>query len=148
MADVTDRDMGLDALERDMRELERHSVKIGIQAGEGEQDGTDLLDIAIYNEFGTATIPSRPFMRQTADRQADNAGKIGERYLELVITGKLTPVNAYRRLGEWYQGVQRDAVRHGGWAPNAPSTIRRKGSNKPLIDTGKLVNAIRYEVES
>lgn len=147
MADVNDRDMGLDALERDMRALERHSVKIGIQAGEDEQDGTDLLDIAIYNEFGTDTIPSRPFMRQTADKQVENAGKVGERYLSMVITGTLTPIDAYKRLGEWYQGVQRQAVITGPWTPNAPSTIKRKGSSKPLIDTGKMVNAIRYEVE-
>jgi hypothetical protein len=35
-----------------------------------------------------------------------------------------------------------------GWAPNAPSTIRRKGSNRPLIDTGELRKSITYVVES
>lgn len=29
-----------------------------------------------------------------------------------------------------------------GWAPNAPATIARKGSDKPLIDTGALRAAI------
>jgi hypothetical protein len=33
-----------------------------------------------------------------------------------------------------------------GWAPNAPSTIRRKGSDRPLIDTGALRQAITYIV--
>jgi hypothetical protein len=28
------------------------------------------------------------------------------------------------------------------WAPNAPSTIKRKGSDRPLIDTGALRDAI------
>jgi hypothetical protein len=31
-----------------------------------------------------------------------------------------------------------------GWAPNKPSTIRRKGSSKPLIDTGALRQAMTY----
>lgn len=31
-------------------------------------------------------------------------------------------------------------------APNAPSTIARKGSSTPLIDTGALLNSITYEV--
>lgn len=31
--------------------------------------------------------------------------------------------------------------------PNAPSTIRRKGHDKPLIDTGKLKASINFEVE-
>lgn len=29
-----------------------------------------------------------------------------------------------------------------GWAPNAPSTIRAKGSDRPLIDTGSLRKSI------
>ena len=33
------------------------------------------------------------------------------------------------------------------WAPNAPSTIRRKGSAQPLIDTGELRKAITYVVD-
>jgi hypothetical protein len=31
-----------------------------------------------------------------------------------------------------------------GWAPNKPSTIRRKGSSRPNIDTGALRNAVTY----
>lgn len=34
------------------------------------------------------------------------------------------------------------------WAPNAPSTIRRKGSSQPLIDTGSLRAAITYVVRT
>ena len=32
--------------------------------------------------------------------------------------------------------------------PNAPSTIRRKGFNKPLIDTGTMWNSVDYEVST
>lgn len=35
-----------------------------------------------------------------------------------------------------------------GWAPNAPSTIEQKGSDKPMIDTGEMRRAIRYVVRS
>lgn len=34
-----------------------------------------------------------------------------------------------------------------GWAPNAPATIKAKGSDKPLIDTGALRQAITYVVK-
>lgn len=33
-----------------------------------------------------------------------------------------------------------------GWAPNAPSTIAQKGSDRPMIDTGQLRGAITYVV--
>lgn len=32
------------------------------------------------------------------------------------------------------------------WPPNAPSTVERKGSDRPLIDTGNLRNSITYVV--
>jgi hypothetical protein len=34
-----------------------------------------------------------------------------------------------------------------GWAPNAPGTIRAKGSSRPLIDTGALRQAITSVIE-
>lgn len=33
-----------------------------------------------------------------------------------------------------------------GWPPNSPETIRRKGSENPLIDTGSMRKAITYVV--
>lgn len=33
-----------------------------------------------------------------------------------------------------------------GWAPNKPSTIKRKGSDRPLIDTGELRKSVTYVV--
>jgi hypothetical protein len=30
--------------------------------------------------------------------------------------------------------------------PNAPSTIKRKGFDSPLIDTGTMLNSVDYEV--
>lgn len=33
------------------------------------------------------------------------------------------------------------------WPPLKPETIRRKGSSKPLIDTGRLRNSITHKVE-
>lgn len=35
-----------------------------------------------------------------------------------------------------------------GWPPNAPSTIARKGSDRPLIDTGSLRRAITFVVRA
>lgn len=33
------------------------------------------------------------------------------------------------------------------WTPNAPATIARKGSSKPLIDTGNLRASFTYQVK-
>ena len=34
----------------------------------------------------------------------------------------------------------------GEFVPNAPSTIRKKGSDKPLIDTGQLRQGVSYKI--
>lgn len=45
------------------------------------------------------------------------------------------------RMQTWSQKFFVDSDNN--WAPNAPSTIRAKGSDKPLIDTGELRKSIR-----
>ena len=35
----------------------------------------------------------------------------------------------------------------GEWQPNSPLTIREKGSAMPLIDEGRLRNAVTYDIE-
>ena len=40
----------------------------------------------------------------------------------------------------------RDYIKSGSLAPNAPSTIARKGSSTPLIDTGAMLGSINYAV--
>ena len=35
-----------------------------------------------------------------------------------------------------------------GWAPNSPATVARKGSDRPLIDSGEMRKAITYVVRS
>ena len=41
--------------------------------------------------------------------------------------------------------VQHQMV-EGEFVPNAPSTIRKKGSDKPLIDTGQLRQGVSYKI--
>ena len=133
--DVEINDFGLDDIIGNTQELNGRVVKVGIQGGSHD----DMVDIAIYNHFGT---------RHMADCAEQNAAQISEaqrRVVYRVLEG--ADVDAMlHQLGNWYRDVQRAHIRHGNWVPNAPATIRRKGSDRPLIDTGQLVNAVEYEV--
>lgn len=142
-----EKDMGLKRIIAAVKVLEKRSVKIGVQSGSGKgKSGVDVLDYAVYNEFGTKDIPSRPFMRATADANRATVGKLGEAMLGQVYAG-MGPETALRQIGAQYEKIQKDNIKNGPWAPNSPETIRRKGSSKPLIDHGVLIGAIRYEVE-
>jgi hypothetical protein len=108
-------------------------------------DGATVAEYATYNEFGMG-VPERSFLRSTVDvnekryvqQLADACGK--------VIDGSASVQSA---LGVVGLGAARDVqqtIRDLADPPNAPSTVRQKGSSSPLIDTGRLRASIDHEV--
>ncbi|POY46515.1 hypothetical protein EC523_01520 [Avibacterium paragallinarum] len=131
-----------------MQKMANASVKIGIQsdAGQHEKSGANLVDIAIWNEFGTDKIPSRPFIRQSfTDNQKAVAQYLGRVFSNVAKGSDLRLEMA--RLGQWYQNKQENTLRDYPWQPNAKATVKRKKSSKPLIHYRLLSKAIRYQVE-
>jgi hypothetical protein len=149
MVAVKDIDKGWQQIEINMKHLKGRKVKVGITADSGSVDGTAVIDYATYNEFGTRSIPARPFMATTADRYRDQTVKVAEAMIGQVIDRKYNVDTALARLGAWYQGRIQMTIREAkSWAvPNDPKTIAMKGSSSPLIDTGRMVQSVRYEVE-
>ena len=138
-------DHGFDNIIRQALKLDGKGVKVGIRRGKGSHDGTDMLDIAVYNHFGTATIPARPFVSDCAEKNAGQIKEAQKRLVYRVYQGGLSAEGALAQLGAWYVNVQKGHILHGGWTPNAPATVKRKGSNRPLVDTGQLVNTVDWE---
>lgn len=129
------------------RMINRRAVKVGIQAGPAS-DGVQVVDYAIFNEFGTEHIPARPFMRHTADTQERPLQEYTRRLIGPMLEGQRSVDQVLHSVGQWYQRAMQSTVRNSrSWAePNAPSTIALKGSSLPLRDHGVLLGAIRYEI--
>jgi hypothetical protein len=130
-------------------QIDGHGVKFGIQAdaGKGDDGKVDILDYAIINEYGTETIPSRPFMRDFFEKNQPALRAAMDRAVSLVDEGK--PVGTVlAQMGGLVEGQQKAHIQNSkSWAaPNAPATIARKRNkaDKPLVDHGLLVGAIRY----
>ena len=148
VGNVVEKDLGWQRIKLDFKQLKNRGVKIGIM-GDESAEGTSVIDYAIYNEFGTKYIPARPFMGTTADNYRDAAYKYTERLVGGLIDGKYVNANqVLTYLGMWYQAKVQLTIRQAKrWAePDAPATIKAKGSSSPLIDTGRMIGAIRYEV--
>jgi len=145
---VIDRDLGYQRIVLDFKQLKGKGVKIGVMGGESA-DGTSIVDYATYNEFGTSRIPARPFMATTADQNRDQVQQVTGVLVGRMIDGKLNADTVLKNLGEWYQArIQRTIRNAKSWAvPNAATTVAMKGSSSPLIDQGRLIQAIRYEVQ-
>ncbi|WP_066733549.1 hypothetical protein [Cupriavidus sp. D384] len=147
-ADVKIVDRGLAKFVKRQSALARRGVKVGIQsnAGKDPASGVDILDAAIFNEFGTEHAPARPAFRDFFEKNVKVIGMAMERQAGAVSDGA-NPATALEQLGQFVEKNQRAHVQQSkAWAvPNKPGTIERKGSDTPLIDHANFVRAIRYE---
>lgn len=136
-----------------------HSVKVGVFGGKphdkrGKGSDVTMADVGFVNEFGSVTrhIPARSWLRMPI------MDYINEIYM-----------SAKEEVGTWVELADarhflekvgasavafilaafesRGGTLHEPWKPNKPATIRRKGSDSPLIDTGALRRAVTFKVE-
>ena len=128
--------------------IDKAVVKTGIQSNAGENEGVSIAEYAAFNEFGTRTIPERPFMRKTFDDNLANYNKLIERLFKGMLGGKLDSKMAFKILGQQTEDDMKNTIMTGNFKSNADSTVAKKGSSRPLIDTGTMRNSIRYEVEN
>lgn len=144
---IQDKDLGWKRIGTDIAVLRESSVKVGFMGNE-QAEGVSVVDYMMYNEFGTNRIPARPFMSTTANLYGKEIGKFAEFLAGRIIDGAIGPTHALQNIGEKYQSYIQKTIRDAkNWAvPNADSTIARKGSSSPLIDKGRAVQSVRYEV--
>lgn len=102
-------------------------------------NGWNLASNAALHELGSAdgSTPPRDFMRQGSDLFEGQKSAIGG-VVARVAEGKASPTEGSNALGVLLQGSVRRAITRGNFAPLDPKTIARKGSSKPLIDSGAL----------
>lgn len=131
-----------------IEELKKQQVRVGIQAGEAQSDeGVDVLDIAVWNEVGTDTIPARPFMRQSADGNKAAIEKMCKAQLQKVAQGE-TAEQALNAIGVTQKGLIQDTItKSKSWAEaNAESTKKKKGSDVPLVDTSRMQQSVHFVI--
>lgn len=134
-------------LKKALKELDKLECFIGFQRGEAkEKDGTDITDIAAWNELGTSRgIPSRPFIRNTVDLNEDEINDTLDQMVTEIMNGA-TAEQVLRETGAYLKGKMQTEITDGSYAPNDPATIKRKRSDKPLIDTGDMRRNVNYQI--
>ncbi len=112
-----------------------------------EKEGADLVDVAIWNEYGTKNIPKRPFMRIAArDNEKDWQG-MAAKLAEGVIDGTKGLQQGLEKIGNKMVGdIQEVIGDRSRLKANAPATIRKKGSDAPLKDDAELQQGISFEI--
>lgn len=125
-----------------VKKVDGASVQVGPADGEN-------AELGLIHEYGAPSkgIPARPFMRQTFEHRRGELIALQAKIAQGLIAGKLTEERAMGLLGAWAAGaIKATITRDGNFAPLKPATVKRKGSDKPLIDTGQLVGSITFVV--
>lgn len=132
---------------KEMNKLLTLEVQVGFQAGEAQyENGADLCEIAAYNEYGGSDRPARPFMRQSFENHEAELQTACDAVNKTVASGG-TAEAALKKLGVIAKGLVQDEIVNGGFEPNAESTIARKGSETPLIDTGFMRQSVNFQIK-
>jgi hypothetical protein len=157
---VKDSDPGFRKLLRRLRKIETEAsgIKVGVFSA---KSGSEEVIKAAANEFGvpsvhgsglragkghTVSIPERSYLRSTYDEIINRVFRTIKREQKNIISGKLRARDFWSKTGVYFVKKIQGKIRNGSFAPNAPSTIKGKGSSKPLIDTGRLRQEITYSI--
>lgn len=120
-----------------LSELDGINIAVGVF-------GKEAAEIAFFNEFGTRNIPARSFIRSTlAEHKRDIVGNFAMNFQQThdaKIAAALTST--------YVENLIKAKIASGDFTPNAPSTIKKKGRNQPLVDTGRMLNSVKGIVRS
>lgn len=100
----------------------------------------DQAPKAFWNEFGhkgKSPSPPRPFFRNMVSNES---GKWPEMMAGELKRSKMDGHHTLEFMGDQIDGALRQSITAFNSVPLAPSTIRRKGFDKQLIDTGDMIN--------
>lgn len=140
-------------MERTIKEMRSKSVKVGLPkenvGGKVYGDGWTVLDNGLVHEYGTPDIPRRSFLRTPFLLNEKAIREFIAKQGKAALNGDIEPKAAMSLIGIKAQKISLkafDTRGYGKWPDISEETKRRKGSSKPLIDTGTLRQSITWVV--
>lgn len=128
----------------------KYGLEVGFFEGQQRKSGNKSVpqaEIAYTNEYGSndGKIPPRPFMRNAVSKESNKWFNFTAKEL---MNSKLEIKNTVEKLGIVIEGDIKQSITDLQDPPNAPSTIKAKGSSKPLIDTGIMRQSVKHKVKA
>lgn len=122
--------------------------RMGVQgpAAGGGEGAKPVAYIAAIQNFGDSAkgIPPRPFFTNAVEgHKGEWAHEIGA----VLVAAHYDASLALERMGLRIKGQIQDSIQELDSPPLAASTVKRKGFDKPLIDTSHMLNSVKEVVE-
>ena len=136
--------------------LSKKGLEVGVLASKGGnkeyRNGSTVLEVAAVHEFGSPEngIPRRSFIQSTLESASvkREQARLSSRVAAQIIAKHTTVEKGLAFLGEWAKNKITDRIAGDEIRPALkPATAKRKGFDNVLVETGKLVDSIDYEVK-
>jgi hypothetical protein len=127
---------------RTKKDLEANKIRF-LKPGKG------VVSLGVTKPSGpfTIKIPERSFLRSAIDENKQVIVKfVDQQAINLIVKQNQSLKRTLGLLGLFGVKLVKEKIVRGPFVPNAPSTIRKKKSSKPLIDKGRLFGSITHKV--
>lgn len=115
------------------------------QSSANSKPGASIIDVAIYNNYGMG-VPRRDFMTPASKKWMKFFKEAYTMVQREMIEEKIDIDKFLQDMGRKGQNIIYNEITALDTPPNAPSTIKRKGSSNPLIDTGAMRQAATWQI--
>jgi hypothetical protein len=142
---------GGDKLRRALADIARGlarggTLKVGFLEGATYPDGKSVAMVAAIHNYGAPSrnIPPRP---HGSNMVARHSAEWPDEIRSQLISTNYDAAETMNRMGALIRGQWQQSIRDTNEPPLKPATIRRKGFDKPLIDTSHMINSVAFEYE-
>lgn len=142
---------GGDKLDARLREIAQKlgkggTLRVGFLESAKYPDGKSVAMVAAILNFGlTRNGKMWPFFTNMVKDKSDGWG---DAVAESLKDNDYDVTKSLHRVGEGIEGQLRQAIQDMNSPALEPSTIARKGFDKPLIDTADMYNSVQHEVKT
>lgn len=154
---IRERDLGMAAILKALKAPGREiHLKVGVVGPDAtsphdSESGLTNAELAMIHEFGApgAGIPERSFIRSTMDAgRSEYLNVLMPKVLRAVLDRRISIYQAFELVGQRMSADVKKRITAGESIPPplAEETVKRKGSSRSLVDTGRLVASITYAV--
>jgi hypothetical protein len=155
------RDLGWGRIIQELKQMDNSFVKVGYpeegkpksgNKGSGREQLSSISEIAFIasiHEFGSRDghTPERATLRTAFDENIEKINQMKFKLYVKIVNGKITNEAALKILGEYIVNLTKKKIVELDSPPNKQSTIRKKGSENPLIDTAQMLNSVQSVVK-
>ena len=148
-------DRGYERIKRELEKMHGSYTKVGLpseakpKSGRGQKKYDDMSEVATVlavHEWGAPNkgIPERSTMRTSFDENVLNLQKIRNSEYNKILSGKSNVKKSLGVMGSFLSNKTKQKIVDLKFPPNKPSTVNRKGSSNPLVDTAQMLNSITH----